>query len=429
MGSLPWKARIYITLLAAFTIGAVFFSILALEKDWSSWIVVLVTMVAIATLDSLGIRRSGVQLEITISNSIKFAIVLLYPTSVVVLSTFLGTLIGEIPAKRVWFKKLFNVTEMTLTWAIAANIYSALNNPQLNYFESVQNILALILAGATAFTINSALVSLVISFAAHLPFRYVWAQNTIVSIWHEASLFTLGLFLAVLWRFNPVSIVLAALPLFVVRDSYRTANHLRNQTQDALRALVRVVDERDHHTFNHSENVSNYSRSMAEALDLSQEDIEAIASAALLHDLGKVGMADDILFNPKLLNPEERKNAEQHAEIGAMLLSKFPLFDKGAILVRHHHERYDGKGYPAGLKGETIPLGSRIISVADAYQAMTEDRPYRRALTQSNAIARLEEGSGTQFDPRVVQVFVQVLRKLPVEEKPGVAAVSQSAEA
>jgi HD-GYP domain-containing protein (c-di-GMP phosphodiesterase class II) len=168
---------------------------------------------------------------------------------------------------------------------------------------------------------------------------------------------------------------------------------------------------------------------MAEALDLSQEDIEAIASAALLHDLGKVGMADDILFNPKLLNPEERKNAEQHAEIGAMLLSKFPLFDKGAILVRHHHERYDGKGYPAGLKGETIPLGSRIISVADAYQAMTEDRPYRRALTQSNAIARLEEGSGTQFDPRVVQVFVQVLRKLPVEEKPGVAAVSQSAEA
>jgi HD-GYP domain-containing protein (c-di-GMP phosphodiesterase class II) len=124
-------------------------------------------------------------------------------------------------------------------------------------------------------------------------------------------------------------------------------------------------------------------------------------------------MPDDILFNPKLLNPNERKSAEQHAVIGGTLLAKFPLFDKGAILVRHHHERYDGTGYPDRLRGEDIPLGARIICVADSYQAMTEDRPYRRALTQDEALAQLTKNSGTQFDPRVVEAFVGTLQRNP----------------
>ncbi len=219
----------------------------------------------------------------------------------------------------------------------------------------------------------------------------------------------LGTFLAVLWRFNPLSVLLAVLPLLIVRQSYKIANQLQRQTHDALRALVRVIDERDHHTHDHSELVSRYAQAIAEALDLPQEEIEVITPAALLHDLGKVGMADDILFKPRLLNPNERKSAQQHAEIGAMLLSKFPLFEKGAHLVRHHHERYDGKGYPDGLHGAAIPLGARIISVADAYQAMTEDRPYRRALSKDEALMQLVEGSGSQFDPHIVRTFAQIL--------------------
>ena len=140
------------------------------------------------------------------------------------------------------------------------------------------------------------------------------------------------------------------------------------------------------------------------------EEIEIIAPAALLHDLGKVGMADDILFSTDSLNPAEKEQAQKHAEVGAMLLSKFPLFDKGTPLVRYHHERFDGKGYPEGLKGEDIPLGARIISVADAYQAMTEERTYRRALSQEEGIAQLIQGSGTQFDPHVVESFIRVIQ-------------------
>jgi putative nucleotidyltransferase with HDIG domain len=227
--------------------------------------------------------------------------------------------------------------------------------------------------------------------------------------WYELSVAPLGAILAILWQYNPLTILLGGLPLLVVRHSYGVAIRLQHQTHDALRALVQVIDERDHHTLDHSERVSQYAQSIAEALGLSQEEIEVIAPAALLHDLGKVGMADDVLFSTSSLNPAERAHAQKHAEVGAMLLSKFPLFGKGTLLVRYHHERFDGKGYPEGLKGEDIPLGARIISVADAFQAMTEERTYRRALSQEDAIAQLTHGSGTQFDPRVVEAFIRVL--------------------
>jgi len=427
MSFLPWKARIYIFLLSALTAGAVLFSTLALGSDIHSWTAVFLVAAGIAILDALPIIDYGEQVEVTLSSSAKFAAVLLYPPSIVILGTFIGTLMGEILVKREWFKKAFNVSLMTLTWSIVALVYLILHQSGVDYFDSLQNVLALTISGLTDFIFNTVLLTLVITLAAQLPFRYVWSRNFRQIIWHELSMIPLGAFLAVLWRFNPVSVSLAVLPLLVVRNSHQVANHLQTQTSDALRALVRVIDERDHHTLDHSDRVSSYAKLIAEALDLPQEEIELITPAALLHDLGKVGMADDILFNPKLLNPEERRSAQQHAEIGALLLSKFPLFEKGAVLVRHHHERYDGKGYPEGLKGSAIPLGARIISVADAYQAMTEERPYRRALTQDEAISELVNGSGTQFDPQVVQAFKRVLNQSK-EEKPAPTVTPQPAE-
>lgn len=409
MISLPWKARFYIFLLTALMASAVLYSFLNLGTDPSTWVAIALVAIGIAIFDAVPIDLYGEQVEITLSSAVKFAAVLLCPSPVVILGTFVGTLSAEVPAKRVWFKKIFNVSLMTITWSVVTWVYLVLHQAGVDYFDSLQNIFALIVSGLSDYVINSLLVALVITLTARLPFRYVWSRNVRQIVWHELTMIPLGAFLAVLWRYNPVSIALAALPLIVVRNSHKVANDLQGQTQDALRALVRVIDERDHHTLDHSERVSNYARLMAEALNLPQEEIEIIAPAALMHDLGKVGMADDVLFNPKSLNPEERKNAQQHAEVGAMLLSKFPLFQKGAALVRYHHERYDGKGYPVGLKGDGIPIGARIISVADSYQAMTEDRPYRRAMTQDEAIAQLHQGSGSQFDPQVVDAFVRIL--------------------
>ncbi len=423
MSRLPLSARVYILLLTALAAGAVLLSALALGTDTAVWAGVVLIAVAIAFLDAfpiilghigvpLGVSTSDV--EVTVSDTIKFASVLLCSAPVAILGVFLGTFVAEARTRRVWFKQAFNISEMTLAWAGGAWVYDTFHETTVDFFGSPQNVLVLILAGLTAFTINSFLLALVISLAARLPFRYIWFRNIPQVILQDLGLLSLGVLFAILWNYNPFTIALAALPLFIVRHSFEVANQLAVQTRDALAALMKVVDERDQQTYDHSERVSNYARRTAEELSLDREAIEEIAQAALLHDLGKVGMSDVILFSTTKLSPEERRSAERHAEIGAMLLARFPLYQKGADLVRHHHEHFDGNGYPDKLKGDAIPIGARIISVADSYQAMTEERPYRKALSQEQAIAELNRCCGTQFDPDVVAAFIHTLQSSEV---------------
>ncbi len=428
MKDLPWSARIYIALLTALAASAVFYSVGLLQAAPGDWLIVLLVAVAVGVLDAFPIAVYGERIEITISTAVKFAVVLLYAPPVAILGTALGTALGEVAAKRsMSIKKVFNVAVMIATITVVAAFYALLHDPQSNLIGSTQSIAAVALAGVAGFAANSMLVSLVISLAAHIPFRYLWWRNAARVVWHDLSMVPLGAFLAVLWQFNPLSVLLAGLPLLVVRHAYKTANDLQQQTGDALHALMRIIDERDPHTFDHSERVSRYARRIAEALDLPQDEIQVIASAALLHDLGKVGMSDEILLNPKQLNPEQRRAAQRHAEIGAELLSKFPLFERGADLVRHHHERYDGKGYPDGLMGEAIPIGARIIAIVDAYQAMREVRPYRQALARKAALAQLVEGSGSQFDPQVVDAFIPILNEETREDEPAGAVLEPAA--
>jgi len=145
-------------------------------------------------------------------------------------------------------------------------------------------------------------------------------------------------------------------------------------------------------------------------MNLPPDDINEIEIAGQVHDLGKIGTEDRILFKTTKLNDEEYEQIKKHPAIAYRLLSNLKPYKKGAVYVLHHHERFDGKGYPAGLSGSDIPLGARILAVADSYDAMTTDRPYRRALSQSAAVDELRRCSGTQFDPKVIDTFINVLR-------------------
>ena len=166
----------------------------------------------------------------------------------------------------------------------------------------------------------------------------------------------------------------------------------------AAAILARAVDARDVYEGNHSERVGDLAARIAERLDLPQEQIELIRVAGNLHDLGKLAVPDEILRKPGPLTDTERLVLERHPQIGYRMLESLAV-DAVADWVLHHHERWDGTGYPAGLDGEAIPLGARIILVADAFDAMTNDRVYRRKLTVEAALAELEDCSGTQFDP------------------------------
>lgn len=411
MRSLPLAARIYILLLVALAVGAVLFSAFRIDADWSLWFAVLVVTVGIALLDAMPVDLFGEKVEITFSGSVKIASILLYPAPVTIIGTFVGTLIGELTQTRPPIKKAFNIAQLTVSYGVGAIIFRTVFVPRPDFWGILQNLLAFLLASSVPVVVNWILLSLVISLATQTALLYT-LRNTIRQVgWYEFIHPVLGAILAILWQFHPLSVLLTAVIFLMIKHSYQVAVQMQQQTHDALRALMRVIDERDRHTYDHSERVSQYAKMIAEELGLDQEEVEVLAEAGLLHDLGKVGMVDDVLFKNGRLNSNELQHAKRHAEVGAELLSKFPLFEKGALLVKHHHERYDGTGYPDGLAGEQIPLGSRIISVADAFQAMTEHRPYRPALTFDQAIAQLQAGSGTQFDPQVVQVFVRLLRK------------------
>jgi putative nucleotidyltransferase with HDIG domain len=202
-------------------------------------------------------------------------------------------------------------------------------------------------------------------------------------------------------------------------DELQTTNERLEDANTRLRrinlsfaaAMVRALDSRDAYTAGHSAAVAVYSRDIARELALPAEDVELIHLAGLVHDIGKIGLRAEVLQKQSALDDAEWAEMRRHSEIGARILVEVEDYGEIARIVRSHHERYDGAGYPDGLAGEAIPPLSRIIAVADAYNAMTSDRPYRRAMAPDVAMQQLVLGKGTQFEPALVDAFVAVLER------------------
>lgn len=178
---------------------------------------------------------------------------------------------------------------------------------------------------------------------------------------------------------------------------------------NALQFMTSMVEEKDHYTPRHSESVTGYSVSTAKALGMTRNEMYHVGLGALLHDLGKIGISDEILSKKGPLSMEEQARIRSYPLIGAEILKRSTNFKQVLPMVLHHRERYDGQGYPGQLRGEAIPIGARIIAVVDAYYAMLSERPYRQAMTKDESTAELRRCAGTQFDPRVVEAFIQCL--------------------
>lgn len=178
-----------------------------------------------------------------------------------------------------------------------------------------------------------------------------------------------------------------------------------------VKALARAIEVKDPYTYGHSEKVTEYSLAIARRMGVSEWELKNIKYAAALHDIGKIGIARKILDKPGTLNEEEFVHIKTHPQLGDSIIEPVAFLQEPREIILHHHERYDGKGYPDGLKEEEIPLGARILAVADSFEAMMSDRPYRKALPLEEAMKELEINAGTQFDPRVVEAFLLVLRK------------------
>ncbi len=225
----------------------------------------------------------------------------------------------------------------------------------------------------------------------------------------EGAQYLLGVLGALAATQNLLALLLLPVPAAIFYIAYKSIKEMHDDTRHLLVTMADAVDLRDAYTGGHSRRVTAYSEQLLQELGLHGPEVDLIISAARVHDIGKIGIPDSVLNKPGRLTPEERAIMESHSERGADLLARYPDFSRGTAIVRHHHESWDGTGYPDRLKGNNIPFGARVIAVADSFDAMTSDRPYRKGMSVEKAAAILREGRGQQWEAALVDAFLQSL--------------------
>ncbi len=294
---------------------------------------------------------------------------------------------------------VFNTSQLMLAGGFAALAYRA----------SGSGLPGALLAAAAMYTISTGLVVIAVSLHNRRHPSEVWAEMAAAELKPTATLYVAGYLLAVLSVGRPWLAVVMMIPVAGIQLALTRSVQLMEQTIAAVEAMADVVDRRDPYTFQHSQSVADLSVRTARRLGLPDRELELIRLAARVHDLGKIAVPDEVLHKHGRLTSAEFELMKKHPETGAEILAKFPEYRRGRELVLAHHERMDGLGYPRGLHGAEIPLGARIIAVADSWDAMTSNRPYREALHPDVALAELLRGRGAQWDPAVVDAFAETL--------------------
>ncbi|MFF0010091.1 HD-GYP domain-containing protein [Streptomyces sp. NPDC005374] len=275
---------------------------------------------------------------------------------------------------------------------------------------------ALVPAGVAVLTfclVLSLLDGGILALAERIPVRRAWRGLFLRSLAPVAVHGLAGLMMAVLWRspYGPVAALLVLLPMCVSWWVFAQYHRERAAHQATIRALVQAVDIKDEYTRGHSERVGQASMMIARELGMDDARIEVLRFAGILHDVGKLGVPTRLLRKDGPLTPEERRVIELHPEYGHEMVRGISFLGEARAAVLHHHERLDGSGYPYGLTGGRIPESARVVAVADAFDAMTSTRSYRRARPVAAALEELERCAGSQFDPRMVTALVSALAR------------------
>ena len=304
-----------------------------------------------------------------------------------------------------WDRLLFNTSQVVLGVAIPGVAFTLLGGTIPGAGRPL-TILPLVVVAILGIAINFAFFGMALNILSGESARLVWAR---VFSWMSPSQLVLGfvgIAIAVIIRaIGGVGLALFVVPLIVARQTYQQSIRLRGAYADTVGSMVAALEAKDIYTKGHSLRVAEYAVLISKALELAPAAIERIEYAALLHDLGKVGVSRRVLDKVGTLSVEEYDEIKRHPEIGAHILSDVPYLADLVPIIASHHERIDGSGYGRGLQGAAIPFESRILAVADAYDAMTSARPYRGAMSHEAAVDQLLQGRGTQFDEDVVAAF------------------------
>lgn len=418
----PVRLRVLFPMVVAggvFTIGASIVE-LAQQPFRSEWLVL--TILTLFT-GSFSIKLPSISARFSVSEAFVFAAVLLFgpavATVVVALDTVILTTSQRQRQRRSAVRAVFNVSAGAMAIWIAAHLYELLLPSESVALRLEQLLLPVLVLAASYFGINSSLIAIAIATEKRMSPVEVWQRNFAWLSLNYLGGASVAMLLATYRRELDFTTLSVIIPLLVI--SYLTFRTSSGRLEDAqqhvaqvndlylstIEALAMAVDAKDQITHGHIRRVQVYAVELAKRLGVDEEQqLKALEAAALLHDMGKLAIPEHILNKPGQLTPVEFEKMKRHADIGADLLSSIKFPYPVVPIVRHHHENWDGTGYPARISGTDIPLGARILSVVDCFDALTSDRPYRPRLTVEDAFRVLRERRGAMYDPLVVDTFV-----------------------
>jgi putative nucleotidyltransferase with HDIG domain len=338
------------------------------------------------------------------------AAALIVPTWQTVVAAILVKALVEAHVRNAFEKAVFNVAQYALNISVAIWVYmlvggeSLLTLPQRDLLYLTKEVgFASIVAFFVSFNLNSTLVSTAIAISSGSSVKAVWKANTLPTVGIDILASPLVFMFAWVYvRFGPIAASALWVPIVGLREVHKAILELELTNRELLELMVKSIEARDRYTSGHSRRVQYYSVIIARAVGLAERDVEMVSRAALLHDVGKIHEKyGPILVKADKLTAQEWATMREHPADGADLIATMTRLRELVSAVRHHHENWDGTGYPDGLAGELIPQAARIIRFADTVDAMTSQRPYRQVLAENEVRAEIVRCRGTQFDPHI----------------------------
>ena len=411
MSALPLRTRIYTVLLVIVTIaslaGAWILGDDVIDGHRLVIAAILLAMILAAEILDVSFPSSVITFHVSVSAAFCFAAGLTAGPVLGGIVVALAHTIDGLLVRREAIKIVVNASGLGLSTLLSGLVYFRIADATASTIGSVQNLFAAAVAATVYTLVNTGTLALIVAPVMGVGTFQMWRANFSGLYVELLTLATLGSVIPVLVTENPFAIILLIVPLLI--GPHLAFKGIRQAHMDAritMEGLANALERRDPYTYRHSIRVTEYaSMILSQMPQIPKPEAEAILAAAHIHDLGKVGSRDGSLKKPGELTPDERAEIEQHAAVGADIVSRLDAYRPSVPIIRHHHERWDGSGYPDKLAGEAIPLGARIIAVADAFDAMTSDRVYRAALSPEVAFSELRKGAGAQFDPQLVDLF------------------------
>ena len=350
---------------------------------------------------------------VSVSSGIYLSSLILFGPSTAIIVTFISSFfIRDFLRKVPYYKHLFNIGQYLISICFSSWIFGIMYERKYENIFTARNIGVIFLSAIIFFIINTFLTASVISISQKIKIFNIWAYNFAWLFPFHIFLVVMAIAISFLYKaYGPFTLLFTLMPLVIAQYTYMLRNNERKALLNSIMHIVKIVEAKDIYTAGHSMRVAEYSEKIARKLRLNEYDIEMLKNIANLHDIGKIQVDLSILNKTQKLTNEDWLEIKKHPVVGYEIVKEITFLKDYANAVLYHHERLDGSGYPFGISGDKIPLFAKIISVADSYDAMTTDRPYRKALNNQQAIKEIENNIGKQFDKVVSMKMIEVLKE------------------